>query len=96
MKNKNYVIVRADRAGVFFGELDSRNGSEVVMSNCRKVHYWDGAASVEQLSVDGTARPDSCRLTVKVDNATILGVIQVLPCTEKSIKSLNSVKEWKR
>ena len=38
MKNQNdenYVIVRADRAGVFFGQLVKKEGSEVTLNNCR-------------------------------------------------------------
>ena len=47
------VIVRGDRSGVFFGELVERNGSEVKLANCRRLWYWDGAASISQLAVYG-------------------------------------------
>ena len=93
---KNYVIVRADRAGVFFGNLVSKEGNEVTLNECRKLHYWNGAAAVEQLAIDGTTDPNSCRFTVTVENATIMGVIQIIPCTEKAVISLKEVKEWKR
>ena len=95
MKNK-YVIVRADRAGVFFGILVEKNGQEVTMKNVRKIHYWSGAAAVEQLAVDGTSDPNECRITVVVDEMIIDGAIQVIPCTNDAIRSLQSVKEWKR
>lgn len=90
-----YVIVRADRAGVFFGILESKNGQEVTLKDVRKIYYWDGACAVEQLAVDGTNRPEKCKLTVVVDSIAVEGVIQVLPCTDKSIESLKNVKEWK-
>ena len=93
---KNYVIVRADRAGVFFGNLVKKEGNEVTLNECRKLHYWDGAAAVEQLAIDGTITPQNCRFTVTVENATIMGVIQIIPCTEKAVKSIQAVKEWKR
>lgn len=48
------VIVRGDRSGVFFGTLRERNGQEVVLADCRRLWYWDGAASISQLAVDGT------------------------------------------
>lgn len=41
-------IVRADRAGVFFGEIESRTGSEVTMRNVRHIWYWEGANSISQ------------------------------------------------
>lgn len=94
MKNR-YVIVRADRAGVFFGILVEKNGQEVTMKNVRKIHYWEGAAAVEQLALDGTSKPDSCRFTVSVPEMVIDGAVQVIPCTDKAIDSLKSVEEWK-
>jgi hypothetical protein len=89
------VIVRSNGAGVFFGELKELNGDVATMCNVRKIYYWDGAAAVEQLSVDGTSKPNDCKFTVVVEEMTIMNVLQILPCTEKAINSLSSVKEWK-
>lgn len=94
MKNQK-VIVRADRAGVFYGVIKERNGSEVVMNNVRRIWYWDGAASLSQLAVDGTSKPDNCKFTVTVEEMTILEVIEIIPCTEKAIKSIEGVPTWK-
>lgn len=96
MENNNFVIVRADRAGVFFGKLEKKEGSEVTLRECRKIHYWDGAAAIEQLATDGTSKPQNCRFTITVDKAIVLGVIQIIPCTEKAIKNIQKVKEWKQ
>jgi hypothetical protein len=96
--SEGYVIVRADKAGVFFGQLVSKEGSEVTLSNCRKLYYWKNACAVEQLALDGV-RDDTkneCKFTVTVDNVTINNYIQIIPCSEKSIQSLKSVPEWKR
>ena len=90
------VIIRADRAGVFFGTLKEKNGTEVTLTNCRRLWYWDGAASISQLAVDGTTKPTSCQFTVYAPEITILGVIEIIPCTDKAIKSIEGVKEWKR
>ncbi len=89
------VIVRADRAGVFFGELKSKNGNEVEMENVRRLWYWDGACSLSQLAVDGTSKPDGCKFTVVVPEMTILDIIEIIPCTQKAIESIEGVKEWK-
>lgn len=90
------VIIRADRAGVFFGTLKERSGSEVTITNVRRLWYWEGAASLSQLAVDGTANPNGCKFTVSVPEMTVLGVIEIIPCTDKAIKSIEGVKEWKR
>ncbi|NLL03963.1 MAG: hypothetical protein GX269_06665 [Clostridiales bacterium] len=89
------VIVRADRAGVFFGELKSKNGNEVEMKNVRRLWYWEGACSLSQLAVDGTSKPDGCKFTVVVPEMTILDIIEIIPCTQKAIESIEGVKEWK-
>ena len=90
------VIIRADRAGVFFGSIKERNGSEVTMTNVRRLWRWDGAASLSQLAVDGTMKPSGCQFTVHVPEMTILGVIEIIPCSEKAVTSIEGVPEWKR
>lgn len=49
MENQNQnqkFIVRTDRAGVFFCEIESRNGSEANLKNARRLWYWNGAARI--------------------------------------------------
>ena len=36
-RTNNKFIVRCDRSGVFYGEIESRNGSEVTMRNVRQI-----------------------------------------------------------
>ncbi len=94
MKTQNF-IVRADRAGVFFGEIKDRCGSEITMANVRRLWYWEGACSLSQLAVDGTKAPKSCKFTITVPEMTILGVIEIIPCSEVACESINSVETWK-
>ena len=89
------VIIRGDRSGVEFGELVEHKGREVTLKNARRIWYWDGAASLSQLAKDGTAKPDECKFTVTVDSITILDAIEIIPCTDKAIESIEGVKEWK-
>lgn len=91
----NYYIVRANEAGVFFGEIKERSHDEVTMTNVRKLWYWDGAAAVEQLAVDGVSKPKNCQFTVVIDEMIIANPIQIIPCTDKAYKSLSEVPVWK-
>lgn len=98
VENKNIgkkVIVRGDRSGVFFGTLVEHNGREVTLENCRRIWYWAGAASISQLAVTGTTRPNECQFTMAVDSITLLDAIEIIPCTPESILSIESVKVWK-
>jgi len=96
--SENYVIVRADKAGVFFGQLVKKEGNEVTLNNCRKLYYWRNACAVEQLALDGVkeSTKDECKFTVTVNNATINNYIQIIPCSKKAILSIKSVSEWKK
>lgn len=94
MKEK-YYIIRADRAGVFFGKIKERNGSEVTMTDVRRLWYWDGAASLSQMAVEGVKLPQKCKFTVVVPEMTILGVIEIIPCTAMAEESIKKVREWK-
>lgn len=94
--NGKKVIVRGDRSGVFFGTLAAKDGREVKLEKCRRLWYWDGAASISQLAVDGTTNPDGCKFTVTVDEIEILDAIEIIPCTDKAIESIESVEVWAR
>ena len=94
------VIIRADRAGVFFGTLKQKRetpaGVEVELENSRRIWYWSGAASLSQLATEGTKNPGDCKFTVVVPHHTVMQVIEIIPCTEEAIKSIESVKIWRR
>lgn len=93
---KQKYIVRCDRAGVFYGEIEGRNGQEIKMRNVRCLWYWDGAATLLQLAAEGTIRPESCKFTMTVDSLVVLDAIEIIPCTAEAIKSIEGIEEWKR
>ena len=94
MENKFY-IVRAESAGVFFGNIKETTGTTITMTNVRKLWYWEGACGVEQLAMDGVKKPGSCKFTVVVPEMTIANPIQIIPCTDNASKVLAEVPVWK-
>lgn len=90
------VIIRGDRSGVFFGTLVAKEGTEVKLENCRRLWYWDGAASISQIAVDGVSRPNECKFTVTVDSIVIMDVIEIIPCTDKAIDIIEGVPVWRK
>lgn len=89
------VIIRGDRSGVEFGTLVEHNGQEVTLHNARRIWYWEGAATLSQLATDGTSIPKNCKFTITVKSITILDAVEIIPCTDKAIKSIEGVPEWK-
>lgn len=89
-----YVIVRTYSAGVFAGELESRNGKEVVLTNARRLWYWAGAASLSQMAVSGTSKPSECKFPVAVPRVELLEAIEILEVTNVARASIESVPVW--
>ena len=94
------VIIRSYGAGVFFGTLNEVERTEdkwtVELQNCRRLWYWHGACSITQLAVDGTSRPQDCKFTITEPSIVVSSVIEIHECSEKAIKSIESVSEWKK
>lgn len=93
-ESSNYVICRTYSAGVFAGYLKSRVGQEVVLTNARRLWYWDGAASLSELAEKGVSKPNECKFPCPVSEITLLEAIEIIPCSEKAKKSIKEVKEW--
>ena len=90
----NRVIVRTHSAGVFLGTLEYRNGQEVELTNARRLWMWAGAASLSELSVVGTSKPEQCKFPVAVPHVLLTQVIEILSVTEAAEKSIEGVPVW--
>lgn len=93
MENK-YFIVRTYSAGVFAGQIESRNDQHVVMTNARRLWYWSGAASLSQLAMEGVKDPDNCKFPCEVTRVELFQVIEILDTTAEAEKSIKSVPVW--
>jgi len=91
-----YVIVRTYSAGVFAGLLESRVGKEVVMRDARRIWYWAGAASLSQLAMDGTSKPQECKFPVAVDRVVLLEAIEILDVRPVARASIEGVPVWRQ
>jgi len=82
------VIIRTDRAGVWFGELVEKSGCEVILRNARRMWRWHAAKSI---SLSGVAK-----YGIKQDKSKIcpalelhwLEAIEITPCSAVSIESI--------
>lgn len=95
-KNQKFFIVRGENSGVFFGNIKSRKGREVLMTNTRRLWYWAGACSLSQLAQEGTVVPEECKFSVTVDEILVLDAIEIDTCTTKAEQLIKGVPEWKR
>jgi|DEB0MinimDraft_4_1074332.scaffolds.fasta_scaffold58119_1 hypothetical protein len=90
-----FVIIRSLYSGVHAGYLLSRDGSEVKLADSIRIWYWSGAATLSQLAMDGPANPIRCKFAMSLPEITVLGVCEVIPCTEKAKIAIEGVTAWK-
>ena len=95
MDGMEYKIVRTFSAGVFAGYIEKREGKEVTMRNARRIWYWDGAASLSQLAMEGTCKPENCKFAMPVDKVLVTEAIEILDVTQRAKDSIESVAIWK-
>ncbi len=90
-----YCIVRTHSAGVFAGNIFNREGQEVEMRNARRLWYWDGAASLSQLALEGVKAPQACKFPAPLPKIFLTQAIEIIPCTKEAQKSISEVPIWK-
>ena len=93
MDNQKY-IVRCDKSGVFYGEIAGRDGQEIEMRNARCLWRWEGAFTLIELATSGTSNPKGCRFTAYASSLTVLDAIEIIPCTEQAVNSIEGVLAW--
>ncbi len=91
-----YCIVRGRGFGVFAGIVDAVDENRALLKDARRLWYWDGAASLSQLAVEGVKAPKNCKFTVPVESIRLNDVIEMIPATEQAQKCIREVPEWKR
>lgn len=93
--DKHYVI--RSIAGVFvceIEEIDHENRFATV-KNARRIYYWEGAASLSQLAIEGVKKPETCKFPREIPTQMIYEIIELIPMTEEAVKSIDNVPIWK-
>ncbi|MBC7074628.1 MAG: hypothetical protein H5T98_00870 [Syntrophomonadaceae bacterium] len=89
------VIIRTYSAGVFFGVLAEKAGSEVILKSARRMWQWKAEKSI---SLSGCAiygiDESASRIAPAVDSIW-LEAIEIIPCTEVAIESIEGAKDAK-
>lgn len=92
------VLIRTYSAGVHFGYLKKRDstlaGIEVELLDARRIYYWEGAASLSQLAMEGVTKPKNCKISMEV-NSIELVAIEIIKITKKAELILKGVSIWK-
>lgn len=89
------VIIRTFSAGVWFGTLEQKDRNEVIIKNARRMWRWwaKEGISLSSVSVHGINHNKS-KIAEPV-NAVWLEAIEIIPCSEVSIKNIESATNAK-
>jgi small nuclear ribonucleoprotein (snRNP)-like protein len=90
-----HVIVRDDKAGVYFGILKSIEANKVVLlHDVRKIYKWSGANTIEDIAMKGIANHENSKVTIQVNSLLLGSFDQIIICTKEAIINLNEIPTW--
>ena len=93
-----FVIVRGRDSGVHAGVLAilDRATKSAVLTDARRIWYWNGAATLSELAVYGASKPADCRFGAKVERQEIIGdVCEVIVCQLEGEAMIRNQPEWR-
>jgi len=88
-------VVRSNMAGVFIGKIDKINDDKsLLMSNVRKIYYWKGANTIEDIAEKGIKNINESKITLTIDTLLLSEFIQIIPASEIAIANIKSHPIW--
>ena len=88
------VLVRGIQSGVYFGELVSHDKQEVELKNVRNLWLWSGANTLLDLAKNGAKNTEDCKFSNQVNSIILTDICEIVPCSDKAIKSIEGITEW--
>lgn len=89
------VIVRTYSAGVHYGELEEKEGKEVILSGARRLWYWktvNSGISLSEVANEGLHKDSKVCAPV---GQIWLEAVEIIPCTKAAIKNIEAQNEYK-
>jgi hypothetical protein len=93
----DYCVVRTYSAGVHIGyvkEFAVNSPQQATLLNSRRLHYWDGAASLSQVALEGVN--SSSRIAMELPEITLTDVVEIIPCSKEAADFFKGAKAWKK
>lgn len=86
------VIVRTYSAGVFFGEIGEKDGSEVILRNARRLWRWHAAESISLSSIALHGLNLEHSKIVEAVPEIWLNAIELIPCSPIAVDSIENAE----
>jgi len=92
-----YCVIRTYSAGVHIGfveEFGTKQPQYAKLLKSRRLHYWNDAASLSQVAMDGVG--ETSRIAMELPEIELTDVIEVIPCSEEAAEFFQRAKAWKK
>ena len=86
------VIVRTYSAGVWFGELIEKSGTEVILKDARRMWYWKANKSISLSGVAVYGISSESNICPRISRQW-LDAIEIISCTDVAIKSIEDAPD---
>jgi hypothetical protein len=86
-----FVVVRTYSAGVHVGELKSREGKEVVLTDAQRIWSWKGANTLHEIALRGVGK--GSKVSERVAEITLTEAIEVIATTDEARENLRGT-QW--
>ncbi len=99
-KHRRHVIVGNQSYGLYFGETDATDAEiaetkSVRLDNCRHICHWRGkTGGITSLAAHGPCGPNvkQSRIGAPAPSSLLMGVVNVLDCTDEAVKNFARVE----
>ena len=81
-------VVRTYSAGVHFGTVAAHNDKQVVLTNARRIYYWEKAFTLSAVAKHGIG--GNSKVSCVTDEILLTEAIELIPMKEKAIKNLEA------
>lgn len=85
------VLVRTYSAGVHFGELVKKDGTNVLLKNARRLYFWKGCFTLSEIAVFGPKA--GTRIACEVPFIELTQAIELIPISQQSLAILAGIHE---
>ena len=85
-----FVIVRTYAAGVHVGDLKSRDGKEVTLTDAQRIWYWKGANTLHEIALRGVG--SGSKVSERVPEILLTEAIEIIQATDEARDNLRGAK----
>lgn len=87
-----HCVVRTYSAGVHIGTVAKKSGTNVLLTDARRIFKWGGAFTLSELSQNGVD-PKESRISVAVPTIELTQVIEIIPTSAAARESFDITNE---